>query len=192
MALIIVGGQTKNIGKTTLICNIIAAFPRVKWTAVKITNHLHVLQHCEVVKKSAGWTICNQISTEDQSDTAKFLRSGATRALLVQTKESYLKDACTFLRLELASAAAVIVESASAAECLDYDLLLVILDPSQGDFKQSARQQLESADAFIIRGTEFEIREGMSLPQKPRFAGSSKHIDPALLSMLEAKLEGKV
>ena len=192
MALIVVGGQTKDIGKTTLICNIIEAFPRLRWTAVKITNHLHAPEDCEVVKKSAGWMICNQNSTQDQSDTTKFLRSGAARALLVQAKESYLEEACAFLRLELASAAAVIVESASAAECLAYDLLLLLLDPSRLDFKQSARQQLESADAFIIRSTNVEVPEGMSLPTKPRFAAPSNHLDPALLSLLEAKLESKV
>lgn len=117
---------------------------------------------------------------------------GAARALLVQSKESCLEEACSFLQLELASAAAVIVESASAAECLDYDLLLMLLDPSRLDFKESARQQLRKADAFIIRNTDFEVREGMGLPQKPRFAANSDRLDPALLSLLEAKLESKV
>ena len=186
MALIMVGGQTKNVGKTTLICNIIAAFPRVRWTAVKITNHLHAPQHCEMVETGDGWTIWKQNSTKDHSDTARFLTSGANRGLLVQSRESCLKEACASLQSELASASTVIVESASAAEFLDPTLLLVLLDPAQSDFKQSARQQFERADAFIVRSANFEVIEQIDCTKKPVFAASPHHLDPALLSMLEA------
>ncbi|PYX99953.1 MAG: hypothetical protein DMG64_18155 [Acidobacteria bacterium] len=187
MALIVVGGQTKNIGKTTLICNIIVALPRVKWTAVKITNHLHAPRHCEIFKESGGWTIWNQNPTKDESDTAKFLRSGADRALLVQSEDSSLKEACAFLQAELASAAAVIVESASAMEFLDPTVLLLLLDAAQFDFKQSVKRQLERADAFIIRSSDFKASEWVKR-NKPVFAASSNRLDPALVSMLEAKL----
>src|SRR5438045_9303030 len=105
MALIVVGGQTKNIGKTTLICNIIVALPQVKWTAVKITNHVHAPRHCEIFKESGGWTIWNQNPTKEESDTAKFLRSGADGALLVQGDAAALEEACAVLEAVLAAGA---------------------------------------------------------------------------------------
>ena len=41
MAVIIVGGSGRNVGKTTLVCSLIAALPEYRWTAVKISAHEH-------------------------------------------------------------------------------------------------------------------------------------------------------
>ncbi len=39
MAILVVGGSRKDIGKTALVCAIISAFRDFDWTAVKITAH---------------------------------------------------------------------------------------------------------------------------------------------------------
>jgi hypothetical protein len=36
---IVVGGHTRSIGKTQLVCDVISAFPQVKWIAGKITQY---------------------------------------------------------------------------------------------------------------------------------------------------------
>jgi molybdopterin-guanine dinucleotide biosynthesis protein len=189
MALIMVGGQAKNVGKTTLICNIIATFRGVRWTAVKISNHGHVPQDCEVVKEGAEWTIWRQNPTNDHSDTALFLRSGADRSLLVQTDNRSLREACASLGQEFSAAPVVIVESASAAEFLDYDLLLILLDAVQDDFKESTRQQLDCADAFLLRNSDLQSKERIDrVNQKPVFAAFRNSLDRGLVSMLAATL----
>src|SRR5438270_2293725 len=121
MALILVGGQTKNIGKTTLICNIITAFRQFRWPAVKLSPHFHDPGDCELVAQDSGWSIWQQCSPERVSDTARFLDAGADRALLVQAEEQHLQEACAALKRECANAN-LIVESSSAAEFLDADL----------------------------------------------------------------------
>jgi hypothetical protein len=189
MALIVVGGQTKNVGKTTLICNIVSAFPQVKWTAVKISNHAHSPQHCDKLKQGSGWTIWQQSPTTEHGDTARFLRAGADRGLLVQADNQSLKEACAALKQEFASATAVIVESASAAEFLQHDLLLVLLDAEENDFKSSARQQLDRADAFVLRNSDGAVEESI-IPgaEVPILTGFPNHLDPRLVVMLAATL----
>lgn len=41
MAIVVVGGSNKGVGKTTLVCALIAALPEYKWNAVKISTHDH-------------------------------------------------------------------------------------------------------------------------------------------------------
>jgi hypothetical protein len=41
MAIIVVGGSNRGVGKTALVCGLIAALPDYRWTAVKITTHDH-------------------------------------------------------------------------------------------------------------------------------------------------------
>jgi hypothetical protein len=41
MAIIVVGGSNRGVGKTTLVCGLIAALPEYRWNAVKITTHDH-------------------------------------------------------------------------------------------------------------------------------------------------------
>ncbi len=58
---VVVGGNARNVGKTTLICAIIAAFPQLNWQALKITPHEHL--------SASG-------------DTERFLAAGAQCAYL--------------------------------------------------------------------------------------------------------------
>lgn len=189
MPVIMVGGQTKNVGKTTLICNIIAAFPNADWIAVKISNHLHIPQNSKQLARGDEWSIWEQNPTTDRNDTARFLRSGAARALLVQAENSLLEPACACLNNELASAKNVIVESASAAEWLHHDLLLILLDPSQDDFKVSAQQQLNVADGIVFRNSDLGVNEQISRASQARiFTAFSDRLDPRLMSLLGAKI----
>ena len=41
MSLVVIGGHTRNIGKTSVAAGLIAALPHYNWTAMKITQHGH-------------------------------------------------------------------------------------------------------------------------------------------------------
>ena len=41
MAIVVVGGHTRNIGKTSVVAGLIAALPQRRWTAIKITQFGH-------------------------------------------------------------------------------------------------------------------------------------------------------
>ena len=41
MALIVVGGHSRSVGKTSVVAGIIAALPEMHWTAAKITQYGH-------------------------------------------------------------------------------------------------------------------------------------------------------
>jgi hypothetical protein len=72
MAIVVVGGSNRGVGKTALICGLIAALPEFRWTAVKITTHDYGQTQPIWEEPTAG----------QETDTGRFLAAGAVRALL--------------------------------------------------------------------------------------------------------------
>ena len=54
MAIIVVGGSNRGVGKTALVCGLIRAFRQYRWAAVKITSHLHTQSCLPDAPKLAG------------------------------------------------------------------------------------------------------------------------------------------
>jgi hypothetical protein len=155
MSIVVVGGHSRNIGKTSVVAGLIAAMPERQWTAIKITQYGHGV--CSVNGESCGCAVdehTTAISEErdrsGESDTSRFLVSGAARALWVRTKQGYLAEAMPELRKRIADAGNVIMESNSVLRFLRPDLYLTVLDYETADFKNSARDYLDQADAVIL------------------------------------------
>src|SRR5207237_8249421 len=87
------------------------------------------------------------------SDTSRFLLAGARRALWVRTKQGYLAEAMPTLRQRIADAADLMVESNSIMKFLRPNLYLTVLDYETADFKTSAREFLDLADAVLLHET---------------------------------------
>jgi hypothetical protein len=85
-----------------------------------------------------------------ESDTSRFLVAGAVRALWVRTEQGRLAEAMPALRHRIEDARNVIVESNSVLKFLRPDLYLTVLDPATADFKNSAREFLDQANAVIL------------------------------------------
>src|SRR5579862_5177654 len=164
MPIIVVGGQAKDVGKTTLVCNIVSAFRERGWTAVKISDHRHDVSDCKLLAEGSGWCIREQLERDDTSDTARYLRAGSMRALLVQAEEGALRNAVAALHPFLSGNA--IIESNRAVEFLSPDLFLLMVD-AERDLKPSAQSQLQRADALVWRGPGALTMMKSSFPALP-------------------------
>lgn len=154
--LLTVGGQCRKVGKSALVADIIRAFPDRHWVAVKITPHAE--SGCPVNGPSCNcslqdhpYAIREETSRSGNSDSARFLASGAHRAFWIETKEHRLQNALPALTAELANAGHAIIESDALMRFWKPSLFVMVLDPSNPDFKDSARENLERADAFVFR-----------------------------------------
>ena len=155
MPVIVVGGHSRSVGKTSVVAGLIAALPEMRWTAVKITQFGHGVcsvnsGSCECAPYRHTWDISAESSRSGQSDTSRFLVAGAERALWVRTKQGMLAEAMPALRRELAAAGHTIIESNSVLRFLRPDAYITVLDPATADFKQSAREFLDRADAVVL------------------------------------------
>ena len=155
MPLLVIGGHTRNIGKTQLVVEIIRAFPEGAWTAVKITQFGHGVcsingESCHCAVDEHTFAVEEERDASGKSDTSRFLAAGARRSIWARTKQGRLAEAMPALRSQLQGAANVIIESNSVLHFLRPDLYLPVLDFSNPDFKDSAREFLDRADAYVV------------------------------------------
>jgi hypothetical protein len=154
VAIIVIGGHSRNIGKTSVVAGLIAALPEYGWTAVKVTQFGHGV--CSVNGESCGcasdehtWSITEE-TAPGEKDSERYLGAGARRSLWVRTKQGRLAEAMPDLRRALGDDKNIILESNSVLKFLRPDLYLTVLDPATADFKESAREFLDRADAVLL------------------------------------------
>ena len=155
MAIIVIGGHSRNLGKTSVVAGLIAALPECHWTALKITQHGHGVcsldgKSCHCATDDHTWAISEEKDRSGESDTSRFLVAGAVRAWWVRTEQGRLAEAVPTIRRRLAEAENAILESNSILKFIRPDLYLTVLDPSTADFKRSAQEFLDLADAIIL------------------------------------------
>ena len=163
---IVVGGHTRSIGKTQLVCDVISAFPHANWIAGKITQYGHGVcaengSACDCAPDEHICAIEWEGLRQSGTDSARFLAAGAKRSFWLRTKQGFLAEGLPLMReaLEHAVEAAgrdsppLILESNSLLQFMKPSLYFAVIDPAHEDFKDSARVALDRADALVLRGS---------------------------------------
>jgi hypothetical protein len=174
--LIVVGGHSRNVGKTSVVAGLIAALPEMHWTAVKITQYGHGVcsvngKACHCAVDEHRWAITEERDRSGKSDSSRYLVAGATRSLWVRTKQGRLEEVMPSLQQKLSAAENVIMESNSVLKFVQPELYLPVLDPATADFKASSREYLNRASAVILHedskhgGKVKSLWDGISLSE---------------------------
>jgi len=161
---IVVGGHTRSIGKTQLVCDLIAAFPGANWVAGKITQYGHGVcaqngEDCDCAPDEHICAISWETRADTGTDSGRFLAAGARRSFWLRTKQGYLAEGMPLLRAALRDEAVnpesglgnLILESNTLLQFWKPSLYLMVLDPTKADFKESARLQIDRASVFVLR-----------------------------------------
>jgi len=162
MPIVVVGGHTRNIGKTSVVAGLIAALPDLRWTAIKITQFGHNVcsangEPCDCETADHTIAISEERSRTSGTDSARYLAAGAEHSFWVRTRQGQLAEAMPRLRALIADTENVIIESNSILRFLRPDIFISVLDPSVADFKPSALRYLDRADAVVMPETTPEI-----------------------------------
>src|ERR1700744_5871394 len=200
MAIIVVGGHSRSVGKTSVAAAIIARLPQMRWTAFKITQFGHGFcsangEPCDCQTDDHTLAITAERDPNTGTDSARFLAAGAVRSLWVRTRIGRLADAMPRIRKEIDAAENIIFESNSLLQFLRPDLYLTVLDHATADFKDSARLFLDRADAVLLRASGRQLIPQWShvsmrlLAGKPRFLVTPPDlIGDDLVAFVEQKL----
>jgi hypothetical protein len=163
---VVIGGHTRSIGKTQLVCDILQAFPKANWIAGKITQYGHGVcaqngQDCDCAPEEHICAFDWESRAESGTDSARFLAAGAQRSFWLRTKQGFLAEGLPLMREALNRVAedvtndesvALILESNSLMQFVKPSLYFAVVDPAREDFKDSARAALDRADALVLRG----------------------------------------
>ncbi len=155
MAILVIGGHSRNIGKTSVVAGLIAALPEMRWTAFKVTQFGHGIcsangEPCDCETGDHTVAVSEERDRASGTDSARYLAAGAVRSFWVRTRQGQLAEAMPRIRKELERAENAVIESNSILRFLRPDIYLSVLDPTVADFKDSARVYLDRADAVLV------------------------------------------
>jgi hypothetical protein len=200
MAIVVVGGHSRSVGKTSVAAAIIARLPDMHWTAFKITQFGHGFctadgEPCDCQTDEHTVAVSEERNLASGTDSARYLAAGAVHSFWVRTRIGNLAAAMPRLRKELAAAENAIIESNSILGFLRPDLYLSVLDHATADFKDSARLFLDRADALLVhagseklapqwRGVSPKLVEGI-----PRFPiAPPEYMTDAVIAFVQERL----
>jgi hypothetical protein len=198
VAIIVVGGTGKDVGKTSLVCGLIAALPEFAWTAVKVTRHQHApgapsLRHLSGawvgnLKSSQAPDLENPFWEETKpgqaTDTARYLAAGAQRALLVASEDGNLP--LDELSAAVGSHTNLIFESNTIATQLKPDLCLGVVG-TEAEVKPSFEPFMRWMDAAVVLAGVQAVFAGSDAMPVFRLV-QLERISPEMLGWVRGKL----
>jgi len=149
----------RGVGKTSVVCGLIAALGERQWTAVKLSAH----------GQTVGVEVREEANAGSGTDSARYLAAGAVRSFYISAPVGGLWRAVPQLLDILAEAQNAVVESASVLEYLRPEIALAVIDPAAKEMKESLRRVCGQIDAVVTAGSaplECALEE---LRSKPRF-----------------------
>ncbi len=203
MALVVIGGHSRNVGKTSVVAGLIAALQEFNWTALKITQFGHGV--CSADGKPCDCdtgddhfrALSDEKDLSGETDTSRFLVAGAKRSIWVRTRQGRLSEAITDIERKIAGAENVIMESNSIMGFLKPDLYLSVMDAGTQDFKVSANEFLDRADAVILHRAESQPK--WDLVTMDRVAGKPTfmiqpppYVTPEIVSFVREQLAARI
>jgi hypothetical protein len=197
--LVVVGGHSRDIGKTSVVAGLIRKLRNRKWTAVKITLYGNgVCAHdggacgCEPASGEA-FELTEEFEPND-TDSGRYLAAGAERSFWLRAPAGELARAAGTVRKMIESSGNVIVESNSILELVNPDVFLMVLDFSCEDFKPSSLRFMDRADAFLVvdRGINAPLWEDVARglwEGKPQFpVKPPAYVTAAVADFVKGKL----
>ena len=198
MKLVVVGGQARKVGKTSVITGLIRGLNTLGWTAVKISHHAD--DDCpdapwvDDLPTHLDFLLSEESNPKGRGDTCRYLAAGARRALWMRARGGSLGQALPGLLEALEGDEHAIIESSSIMAFLQPAVSLLVIGESERELKASARQFLGRADAFVtvrpdLKPLTWPATSLQTLEGKPVFLVSpDEWSNPALCQFVHDRL----
>lgn len=157
---ILVSGSGRNVGKTTLACNIIKKLSiDYKVFGIKISPHFHkTSDQQKLIREGEGFKIYQELNTDSEKDSSKMLELGAVKVYFIQCGDDKIKFAVESILDLLPSNSPIVCESGSFAKTYKPGLHLLVVGEQADETKKSYQQNLANAD-FTITRSDFSVKE---------------------------------
>jgi hypothetical protein len=152
-----VGGFTSEVGKTTLLCDLLRAFPG--WEAIKTTRgHYrscgkdpHVCCVSGLLEEEAVVRSGRELTYSQGKDTGRYWDSGAANVHWVIATDIQLEAGVNkaFARVQ---ARGVFIEGNSFTKFIEPDFFVMVARPDESKIKNTARAALNRVSAFYLSG----------------------------------------
>lgn len=162
-----IGGFTSEVGKTTLLCDLLRCFPG--WEAIKTTRgHYrscgkdpHVCCVSDLLDEEAVIRSGRELTYSLGKDTGRYWDSGAANVQwMIATDEQV--EAGIKKALDGVSAPGVFIEGNSFTKFIKPDYFIMVVRPDDLKIKATAREALSRVSAFYLSGDKPNGDDGLS------------------------------
>ncbi|WP_167608947.1 molybdopterin-guanine dinucleotide biosynthesis protein B [Maribellus sediminis] len=123
--MLLISGNGRNVGKTTLACKIIAQLSKsVPVTGIKISAHFHPYSDAGLVAKNKHFVILKEQNISPK-DSSMMLQAGASDVYFVMAQKEHFNKALNEL-LKLLPEQALVCESGGLHEWIDPGIFLFV------------------------------------------------------------------
>ncbi|MCF8373668.1 MAG: hypothetical protein K9H64_18755 [Bacteroidales bacterium] len=141
--ILLIGGTGRNVGKTTLVCDIINHFSREhKIVGLKITNHFHSDQ-------SNSFNLFEEINPEGTKDSSRMLKAGASKVFYIESEAENLASVFDDFSEEIEPGQIIVCESNGLSELVKPGVYLLVDRDENIEKKPSVQKALQKVDAVV-------------------------------------------
>ena len=124
--LLLAGTGTKS-GKTSMACKLIANFPELKITAIKITPHFHdTTAGLFPIREDEGYSIYEETDRNSFKDTSRMLAAGAHKVYFAKVWDDQLSEAFNEIIKSIPAGTPVICESPALRNFIEPGVFIIM------------------------------------------------------------------
>jgi len=162
--MLMIGGATRNVGKTTFVCKVIEKFSQLlPIVAIKVKTIYEGDSFFHGKDKNPlteNYRIINEVDATTEEDTALMLKAGAQKVFRVKVKSNFIEQVFKELQDILPKNIVWICESNSLRLAVKPSLFIMITNQLNNNMKPSAEQLLPFADLIVVSdGKTFNFSE---------------------------------
>ncbi len=156
--MVMIGGNTRNAGKTTLACKIISRFSKthevigLKVSSIQPDDEKFHGNHPEQDFK--GFSIFEEPDMESYKDTSKMLQAGAAKVFYIRTEDIFIKHAVLHFLSKYINNQLIVCESRSLREIVNPGLFLMMLKIEANETVKDVSAFLSKADKVFYYGND--------------------------------------
>lgn len=132
---LLIAGNGRNVGKTSLACNIIQNLLEqdIMPTALKVSNHKHpILSQMDVIIDNPQLFIGRELNSESNKDSNRYLQAGAETSYYAQMKGTKIEYVTDFIHNYISPQKPIIIESALLGQVIEPGLALFVKQGEEG------------------------------------------------------------
>lgn len=152
--ILLIGGATRNVGKTTFSCAVIEEFSKThSIIALKIKtlyegdNFFHGKDRNPL---KGDYRIIEALDNNGDEDTMRMLKAGAKQVFRMKVKSDFIKTAFDDFFGQIPDNRFILCESNSLRKVIEPDLFLMIKHKNSNEIKPSAKELEHLADKIIF------------------------------------------
>lgn len=149
-SLILVCGAGRNVGKTTLTCQLIEYFAKTKQVVgIKISPHQHDAHYSPKALITEKYKIIEETDSTADKDSNRFLRSGAMQSIYIEAYDECVAQAFEQAVAAFDSSVLIICESGALARYIKPGKLIFVDSNNGSSLPERKQRYKEQSDVCI-------------------------------------------